>query len=96
MSTAGRHIFVGYTIAKTDPSSTVLVGYDYLLTVQRESRLFWRRRPNAASILFFTNRYLALVYYVVLAYYRCLPVPHSVSQIVANGVGIYSHSSSLL
>ncbi|KAM5539506.1 hypothetical protein V8D89_006958 [Ganoderma adspersum] len=53
-----------------------LVGYDYLLTVQRESRLFWRRRVNAATILFFANRYLALVYYVVLAYYRCLSLPY--------------------
>ncbi|KAI1794906.1 hypothetical protein LXA43DRAFT_854068, partial [Ganoderma leucocontextum] len=48
-----------------------LVGYDYLLTVRQESRLFWKRRvPNTATILFFVNRYLALVYYVALAYYR--------------------------
>nr|VWO99376.1 Aspartyl proteinase [Ganoderma boninense] len=57
-----------------------LVGYDYLLTVPRECRLLWkRRRVNAATILFFVNRYTALLYYVVLAYYRCLSltVPRS-------------------
>nr|VWO99384.1 G protein beta subunit Gib2 [Ganoderma boninense] len=52
-----------------------LVGYDYLLTVERESRLFWRRKVNTATILFFANRYLALLYYVGLAYYRCLSLP---------------------
>ncbi|KAI1794903.1 hypothetical protein LXA43DRAFT_1091493 [Ganoderma leucocontextum] len=40
-----------------------LIGYDYLLTVRQESRLFWKRRVNAASILFFANRYLSLFYY---------------------------------
>ncbi|KAM5539505.1 hypothetical protein V8D89_006957 [Ganoderma adspersum] len=53
-----------------------LVGYDYLLTVQRESRLFWKRRANAATILFFVNRYVALVYYVGLAYYCCLALSY--------------------
>ncbi|KAM5539494.1 hypothetical protein V8D89_006946 [Ganoderma adspersum] len=56
-----------------------LVGYDCLLTVRRESRLFWKRRVNTASILFFVNRYIALVYYVGLAYYRCLSLQFLVS-----------------
>ncbi len=56
--------------------STALVGYDHLLIVRREPRLFWKRRVNAASILFSTNRYLALVYYVGLSYYRCLSLPY--------------------
>ncbi len=58
-----------------------LVGYDYLLTVWRESRLFWKfeRRVNAATVLFFVNRYFALVYYVGLAYYRYLSLPYPVS-----------------
>ena len=59
--------------------SAALVGYDYLLTVQRESRLFWKRKVNAATIIFFVNSYLALVYYVGLAYYRCLPLSYPVS-----------------
>ncbi|KAM5539500.1 hypothetical protein V8D89_006952 [Ganoderma adspersum] len=46
-----------------------LIGYEYLLTVRRESCLFWKRKVTAASILFFVNRYLALIYYVGLAYY---------------------------
>ncbi|KAM5539508.1 hypothetical protein V8D89_006960 [Ganoderma adspersum] len=53
----------------------VLVGYDYVLTIRREARLFWKRKVTAASFLFFANRYLALLYYVGLAYYRCLDLP---------------------
>ncbi|PIL22801.1 hypothetical protein GSI_15496 [Ganoderma sinense ZZ0214-1] len=60
-----------------------LIVYDYLLTVRRESLLFWKRRVNAASILFFANRYFALLYYVGLAYYRCLSLPYPVSISVA-------------
>ena len=56
----------------------VLIAYDYLLTIRRESRLFWKRKVNAASLLFFVNRYLAVFYYVGLAYYRCLDLPFPV------------------
>ncbi|KAM5539139.1 hypothetical protein V8D89_007196 [Ganoderma adspersum] len=52
------------------------IGYDYLLTVRRESRLFWKRKVTAASILFFVNRYLALFYYVGLAYYSRAKLPY--------------------
>ena len=60
-------------------SSTALIAYDYVLTVRREYILFWKRRRNLASLLFFTNRYLALLYYVGLAYYRCMFLPYPVS-----------------
>ncbi|KAM5539501.1 hypothetical protein V8D89_006953 [Ganoderma adspersum] len=53
----------------------VLIGYDYILTIRREARLFWKPKVNAASLLFFVNRYLAVFYYVGLAYYRCLDLP---------------------
>ncbi|TBU41593.1 hypothetical protein BD309DRAFT_867975 [Dichomitus squalens] len=65
----------GYTATLMTAGVGAWVGYDYLLTVGRESRLFWRRKVNAASILFYTNRYLALFYYVALAYYRIIPFP---------------------
>ena len=60
--------------------SAALITYDYLLTVRREANLFWRQKINAASILFFVNRYFAVVYYVGLAYYRCLVLPFPVSR----------------
>ena len=60
-------------------SPTALIAYDYVLTVRREYILFWKRRRNLASLLFFTNRYLALLYYVGLAYYRCMSLPYPVS-----------------
>ncbi len=58
----------------------VLVGYDYVLTIRREYRLFWKRKVDGASILFYANRYIALLYYVGLAYYRCLALPFPVSR----------------
>ncbi|KAI1794918.1 hypothetical protein LXA43DRAFT_994885 [Ganoderma leucocontextum] len=60
-------------------SGAALIGYDYLLTVGRESRFFWKRKMTAASILFFVNRYLALFYYVGLGlgYFRCQSFPLS-------------------
>ena len=57
-----------------------MIAYDYVLTVPREARLFWKPKVNAASILFFVNRYLALVYYVALGYYRSLVLPYPVSR----------------
>ena len=60
-------------------SPTALIAYDYVLTVRREYILFWKRRKNSAWLLFFTNRYLALLYYVGLAYYRCMFLPYPVS-----------------
>lgn len=60
--------------------SAALITYDYLLTVRREANLFWRQNISAASVLFFVNRYLALIYYVALAYYRGLLLPYPVSR----------------
>ncbi|KAH9939063.1 uncharacterized protein BXZ73DRAFT_44259 [Epithele typhae] len=39
--------------------------YDYTITFSQEVDLFWRRRINGASILFFVNRYVALVVYII-------------------------------
>ncbi|TBU65274.1 hypothetical protein BD310DRAFT_953487 [Dichomitus squalens] len=62
-------------------ATAALVGYDYVLTVSRELRLFWKGSINVASILYFTNRYLAVLYYVGLAYYRRLVLPFPVCQV---------------
>ena len=79
------YVYAHYLVTMSDLPSAALVGYDYLLTVRRESRLFWKRRVNTASILFFVNRYIALVYYVGLAYYRCLLLELSVSHSSRSG-----------
>ncbi|TBU35432.1 hypothetical protein BD311DRAFT_647831, partial [Dichomitus squalens] len=60
-----------------------LIGYDHLLSVSQELRLFWKGSINVASILFFTNRYLALFYYVGLAYYRHLSLPSPVQNYIS-------------
>ena len=39
-----------------------LVIYEYLVTFTTEVQLFWMRELTGASILFFINRYLMLLY----------------------------------
>lgn len=43
-----------------------LIFYEYLATFPAEVRYFWRRRITGASLLFFANRYLVLVYSAAL------------------------------
>ncbi|TFK81921.1 hypothetical protein K466DRAFT_604094 [Polyporus arcularius HHB13444] len=42
-------------------SASVLLFYDYLLTLNKEAGLFWKRKPSGASLLFLCNRYLTLL-----------------------------------
>ncbi|KAM5541401.1 hypothetical protein V8D89_004955 [Ganoderma adspersum] len=43
-------------------SAITLVIYEYLVTFTTEVQLFWARELTGASILFFINRYLMLLY----------------------------------
>ncbi|KAI0765607.1 hypothetical protein BD413DRAFT_574050 [Trametes elegans] len=56
---------------------TALLVYEYLITLDREVALFWRRRVTGASVLFFTNRYLVLVVYLLLLMYLVPMSDHS-------------------
>lgn len=40
----------------------VLILYDYFITLGAEVELFWKKKNSRASVLFFLNRYLVLVY----------------------------------
>ena len=40
---------------------TVLLFYDYILTLDKEVGLFWKKRISGASLLFLCNRYLTLL-----------------------------------
>ena len=40
----------------------VLILYDYFITLGAEVELFWKKKISRASVLFFLNRYLVLVY----------------------------------
>ena len=44
------------------PLRTVLILYDYFITLGAEVELFWKKKICRASVLFFLNRYLVLVY----------------------------------
>ena len=47
----------------------VLLYYDYLLTLSNEVDRLWHRRPHSwASIVFFANRYIALLGHVPFVY----------------------------
>ncbi|KAI0740747.1 hypothetical protein C8Q76DRAFT_791152 [Earliella scabrosa] len=40
-------------------ASAALLGYDYIITLDSEVDLFWKRKFNVSSVLFEANRYLA-------------------------------------
>ncbi|KAI0788066.1 hypothetical protein C8Q74DRAFT_1196326, partial [Fomes fomentarius] len=42
----------------------VLLLYEYLITISAEVDLFWRRKWTGASVLFFLNRYVSLLYFL--------------------------------
>ena len=41
-----------------------LIIYEFLITLDTEVRLFWGREITGASVVFFVNRYMMLVYAV--------------------------------
>ncbi|KAI0675622.1 hypothetical protein C8Q78DRAFT_1074627 [Trametes maxima] len=43
-----------------------MLAYDYLITLNEEIKLFWRRKTTGASVLFFIIRYAALLNYTIL------------------------------
>ncbi|KAI0698064.1 hypothetical protein C8T65DRAFT_742968 [Cerioporus squamosus] len=43
-------------------ASITLIVYDYLVTLESEHELFWRRKVTGASALFFAARYTTLLY----------------------------------
>ena len=47
-------------------ASTVILYYEYLLTLPEEVQYFWRKRRTPVTILFFLNRYLNLLVNVPL------------------------------
>ena len=71
---------------------TVLVIYEYLITLGPEVRLFWRREITGASILFFVNRYVVLFYNLfILAGYSSFNNTRSVSTVSAFASRFVSH-----
>lgn len=56
----------------------VLVIYEYLITFSTEVQLFWAGGVTGASVLFFVNRYMQLVY-IMFGLFRMSPVINTVS-----------------
>ncbi|KAI1788958.1 hypothetical protein LXA43DRAFT_605818 [Ganoderma leucocontextum] len=52
--------FVQYLYLCVFATFTWLV-YEYCITLDKEIKFFWGRRPNGGSLLFFTSRYLPLL-----------------------------------
>jgi hypothetical protein len=45
---------------------SALLFYEYLITLRREIATVWGRRFSAATLLFLTNRYVAMLYGICL------------------------------
>ncbi|EJF59418.1 hypothetical protein DICSQDRAFT_172019 [Dichomitus squalens LYAD-421 SS1] len=54
-------------------ATATLVGFDHLITFQQELELFWSRRLNLSCMVFFFNRYVAVIYYVAMVPIRFFP-----------------------
>ena len=53
---------------------TALVVFEYIITFGTEVQLFWGRKVTGASMLFFVNRYMRLLY-VLFCVTSYLPIP---------------------
>ena len=50
--------------------------YEYIITIDYEVELFWKRRFTGSSALFFLNRYLRLWFYIAqLVFWASLSTP---------------------
>ena len=47
------------------PLLVALVFYDYVITLDHEINLFWKRKFTGATILFLLNRYLLVLFYII-------------------------------
>ncbi|TFK91862.1 hypothetical protein K466DRAFT_467551, partial [Polyporus arcularius HHB13444] len=52
-----------------------LVVYDFVITLDREIKLFWTRRLTGATVLFFTIRYMPLLYGILGVVNASLDLP---------------------
>ncbi|KAI9064718.1 hypothetical protein FKP32DRAFT_1611042 [Trametes sanguinea] len=59
----------------SDFKSTSWLGWEYIITLDREISLVWTRKLNGASVIFFLNRYIMLVQFAVQ-----LPLSFSISD----------------
>ncbi|KAI0364565.1 hypothetical protein BV20DRAFT_956017 [Pilatotrama ljubarskyi] len=61
----------------------VVLAYDYVITLDQEINLFWRRRLSGATVLFLSIRYLALLAYVFLGTATYTSMSDAVSYLAA-------------
>ncbi|KAI0659123.1 hypothetical protein C8Q70DRAFT_933866 [Cubamyces menziesii] len=54
-----------YTYNLTFMGAVAWLGWEYLITLDREVRLVWRCKINSASVIFLLNRYIMLVQFAV-------------------------------
>ena len=62
----------------------VLILYDQLTTFHHELDLFWSRRFSGPSLLFLTNRYIGVIYYVAMVPIRFVPSVIQVGHLVGS------------
>ena len=56
----------------------VLMMYEYLVTFSTEVQLFWAGEVTGASVIFFINRYMQLVY-ALLSLFQLSPIINTMS-----------------
>ncbi|KAI0635104.1 hypothetical protein C8Q77DRAFT_1105834 [Trametes polyzona] len=64
-----------YTYNLTFLGAVAWLCWEYVITLDREVALVWKRKVNSASIIFFLNRYIMLVQFIIQ-----LPISFTISD----------------
>ena len=59
-----------------------LIFYDFILTTDEEVRLFWGKKLTGATVLFWLNKWLIIVYYAtaVISFFKIPDTVRALSQ----------------
>ncbi|OJT04662.1 hypothetical protein TRAPUB_4598, partial [Trametes pubescens] len=53
-------------VVRAEVGVVALLVYEYIITLDQELGLFWRRKKTGATVLFLSNRYITLLCFAVL------------------------------
>ena len=62
-------------------TTSALTFFEFLLTIDKEVRLFWGKKLTGAVALFFTNRYTTLIYTIYYMFIELVPARVVTAQV---------------
>ena len=62
-------------------TTSVLIFFEYLITLDQEVKLFWRNKLTGAVALFFANRYITITYTMYFMLTNMIPATSANAQV---------------